>query len=297
MAANEVDAAELEIPPRLNEFRRVVGVFLRRPVALVGLVIIVALIIIAIFAPFMTPYDPYKVTTQESLLQPSWEHLLGTDFLGRDLLTRILYGSRTSLIIGIGAVGVGSAIGQLLGLIAAYFGGWIDQIIMRVMDALMAFPMIILFVIMAAMLGTGMVNLIIALSIGMVPGSARLIRSEVLRVKETDYVLAAQSLGASSFRIMLKEVYPNTFAILLVNMSIMMGGIILAEAGISFIGLGLQPPSAAWGRMVNDGYKFLLNAPLVAIMPGVAIMLVCFGFNMMGDGLRDALDPRLRGVV
>ena len=298
MAVGEVDFAdEMEIPPRVNEFRRVVAVFFRRKVAVVGLVITALLILTAIFAPLLAPHEPNQVNTPQRLLQPSNEHLLGTDPLGRDLLSRIIYGSRTSLVVGLAAVGLGSVIGQVLGMTAAYFGGWVYTIIMRFVDALMAFPGIILMVIIAAMLGTGVVNLIFALSIGMIPVSARLMCGEALRVKENDYVLAARSLGAGNLRTMLRHVYPNCFASLLVLMTIMLGVTILAEAGLSFLGLGIPSPTAAWGRMVNDGYRYLLTNPLVSISPGIAIMLVVFGFNMMGDGLRDALDPRLRGVV
>ena len=290
-------AAEMEVAPRYSEFRRVVRVFFRRKVALVGLAIVAALILTAIFAPLLAPYDPYLVNIPEKLLQPTTKSLLGTDMLGRDLLSRIIYGSRISLLVGLGAVGLGSVIGQILGLLAAYFGGLVYTIVMRFIDALMAFPGIILMVIIAALLGRGMVNLIIALSLGMIPVSARLMCAEALRVKESDYVLAARAMGAGDFRTMLRHVYPNCFASLLVLMSIMLGVTILAEAGLSFLGLGIPAPGAAWGRMVNEGYRYLLTNPLVSIAPGVAIMLVVFGFNMMGDGLRDALDPRLRGVV
>ena len=298
MAVSGVDFAdEMEVPPRLNEFRRVFGVFFRRPVAVVGLVITILLILTAIFAPLLAPHNPNQVNTPQRLLQPSNEYLLGTDALGRDLLSRIIYGTRVSLVVGLAAVSLGSVIGQVLGLTAAYFGGWVYTIIMRFIDALMAFPGLILMVIIAAVLGTGTLNLIIALSIGMIPVSARLMCGEALRVKENDYVLAARSMGAGNLRTMLRHVYPNCFASLLVLMTIMLGVTILAEAGLSFLGLGIPAPTAAWGRMVNDGYRYLLTNPLVSVTPGIAIMLVVFGFNMMGDGLRDALDPRLRGVV
>jgi peptide/nickel transport system permease protein len=298
MSVSEVDYIdEMEMPPRANELRRVVRVFLRRKISVVGLFIIVALILTAIFAPLLAPYDPYKVNTPISLLQPTKEYLLGTDFVGRDVLSRIIYGSRTSLIVGISAVGIGSVIGQILGLLAAYFGRYVYTIIMRFVDAMMAFPSMILMVILAALFGGGVLNLVFALSIGMIPVSARLICAEVLRVKENDYVSAARSLGASNFRIMWRHLYPNCFSTLLVLMTIMLGTTILAEAGLSFLGLGIQPPGCAWGRMVSESYKYLLTNPLLSIAPGIAIMLVVFGFNMMGDGLRDALDPRLRGVV
>ena len=298
MAVGGVDLAdEIEVHPRINEFRRVVGVLLRRKVAVVGFVITILLILTAIFAPLLAPYDPNLVNTPDRLFQPSTENLLGTDALGRDLLSRIIYGSRVSLVVGLAAVGLGSVIGQVLGLTAAYFGSYVYTIIMRFIDALMAFPSLVLMVIIAAVLGTGMVNLIFVLSLGMIPVSARLMCGEALRVKENDYVLAARSLGAGNLRTMLRHVYPNCFASLLVLMTIMLGVTILAEAGLSFLGIGIKPPGAAWGAMVNEGYPYLLNSPMLSFAPGLAIMLVVFAFNIVGDGLRDALDPKLRGLI
>ena len=286
-----------ELPPRIGELKRTVRVFLRRKVAVVGLIIILVLFLVAIFAPLLAPYDPYIVNVPDRLLQPSSKYLLGTDSLGRDILSRIIYGSRTSLIIGICAVGIGSLIGQALGIVSAYFGGIVSAIIMRGIDGLMAFPGIVLMVLIAATLGGGMLNLIIALSIAMIPASCRLMYAQTLSVKENDYILAATSMGSSNLRIMVRHIYPNCFASLLVLMTIMLGATILAEAGLSFIGLGIESPGAAWGSMVNEGYRYLLTNPLNSIAPGVAIMLVVFGFNMMGDGLRDTLDPRLRGII
>jgi peptide/nickel transport system permease protein len=286
-----------EAPPKYNEIKRIISVFFGRPLPVVGLVIIVILVIAAFFSPLIAPHDPYKMDIINKLQPPSREHLLGTDSLGRDTLSRIIYGSRTSLIIGISAIGISTIIGLTLGLVAAFFGGALYQVIMRFIDALMAFPMLLLALLIASLLGGGMKNVIIALGIGMIAPPSRLMCGVAMSIKENDYVMAARAAGMGNTRIMLEQILPNAFPPLLVMITIGLGATILAEAGLSFIGIGITPPTPAWGGMVNDGYKFLLTSPVLAISPGVAIMLVVFGFNMMGDGLRDALDPRLRGVV
>ena len=286
-----------ETPPQYSEIKRIISVFFSRPLPVIGLFIIVILILAAIFAPLIAPYDPYKMDIINKLQPPTREHLLGTDSLGRDTLSRIIYGSRTSLIVGISAIGISTIIGLTLGLIAAFFGGALYQIIMRFIDALMAFPMLLLALLIAALLGAGMKNVIIALGIGMIAPPSRMMCGVAMSIRENDYILAARAMGMSNTRIMLEQILPNAFPPLLVMITIGLGATILAEAALSFLGIGITPPTAAWGGMVNDGYKFLLTCPVLAISPGVAIMLVVFGFNMMGDGLRDALDPRLRGVV
>jgi len=284
-----------ETPPRVSELRRFSRVFLSRKLVIFGLVIISALVIAAIFAPLIAPYDPYKQNMAQTLSQPSREHLLGTDVVGRDTLSRVIYGTRTSLIIGILAITVAASLGMSLGLIAAYFGGATYAVIMRFIDALMSFPMLVLALVLAAMLGTGLKNVIMALGVGMVAGYARLMCGQALSVKENEYITAARSMGASNLRIMLVHILTNCFPPLIVMITMMMGTCILAEAGLSFLGLGIAPPGAAWGAMVNEGYHYLLTNPVLSFAPGVAIMLTVFSFNMVGDGLRDALDPRLRG--
>jgi ABC-type dipeptide/oligopeptide/nickel transport system permease subunit len=224
------------------------------------------------------------------------QNLLGTDNLGRDILSRIIYGSRTSILVGLGAVGISVIIGEALGLIAGYFGGLTFHIIMRFIDALMSIPMMLFALIIAAMLGGGLTNVIIALGVGMISSQCRMMCGQVLTVKQNDYILAGKAMGMSDARMMLREIFPNAFPPLLVMITINLGATILSEAGLSFLGIGILPPTPAWGSMVNDGYKFLLSNPILAIAPGIAIMLVVFGFNMMGDGLRDALDPKLRGA-
>lgn len=286
-----------EKAPRYSETRRMIAVFAGRPLPVIGFTIIILLVLMAIFAPLLAPYPPNQMNIINKLQQPSSAHWLGTDSLGRDTLSRIIYGSRTSLIIGITVMIISSVAGIVLGLMAAYFGGATYHIIMRFMDALMAFPMLLLALLIASLLGVGMVNIIIALGIGMISAPCRLMCGVVLSVKQNDYVLAARAIGMSNRRLMFQEILPNAFPPLLVMITIGIGAVILAEAGLSFLGIGITPPTATWGGMVNDGYKFIMYNPVLAISPGVAIMLVVFGFNMLGDGLRDALDPKLRGVI
>lgn len=281
---------------KYSERRRILRVFLGRKLAVIGAVFVVILILTAIFAPWLAPYDPNKLDMKNKLLGPTVEHWLGTDSLGRDTLSRVIYGSRTSLMVGIGAVGMATIIGMALGLIAGYFGGWTFHIIMRFIDALMAIPMLLNALIIASLLGGGLKNVIIALGIGMISGHCRMMCAQVMSIKQNDYVMAGKAMGMSDTRMMLSEIFPNAFPPLLVMITIGLGSAILAEAGLSFLGLGVNPPTPAWGGMINDGYKFLLTSPILSFAPGVAIMLVVFGFNMMGDGLRDAIDPRLRGA-
>jgi ABC-type dipeptide/oligopeptide/nickel transport system permease subunit len=286
-----------ETAPRYSEMRRMISVFAGRPLPVIGFVIIALLILMALLAPLIAPYPPNQIDFPNKLLQPSSAHWLGTDSLGRDTLSRIIYGSRSSLIVGITVMIISSVIGIVLGLMAAYFGGWVNAIIMRFMDALMAFPMLLLALLVATLLGAGMLNVIIALGIGMISAPCRLMSALFLSVKQNDYILAGRAMGMSNQRLMFQEILPNAFPPLLVLITVGLGAVILAEAGLSFLGIGITPPTATWGGLVNDGYKFLLTNPVLAISPGVAIMLAVFGFNMLGDGLRDALDPKLRGVI
>lgn len=287
-----------ENPVRVSEWRRFSRVFFQRKVVLFGLAILALLVLTAIFAPLIAPYSHTSGDITESLQDPSWKHWLGTDLQGRDTLSRLIFGSRTALAVGFVSVLVAGFVGVSLGLIAGFVGGIVGAIIMRVMDALLSLPTILWALFIASVLGAkGLGTVIAALSIATLPGYARVIFSLTLSVKENDYVLAERAMGARGFWIMLRHILPNTFPSMIVLITLQLGALILAEAGLSFLGLGIQPPDAAWGAMVADGRRYLLQHPLLSIAPGIAIMLVVFAFNLVGDGLRDALDPRLRGVI
>jgi peptide/nickel transport system permease protein len=287
----------IEAPPRVNEWRRFSRVFLQRKLVIFGLVVFALLVISAIFAPWLAPYDPYVGNLNDSLAQPSLKYLLGTDIGGRDALSRLIYGSRTALEVGFFTTIAAAVLGVVLGLAAGYFGGIINMVIMRAMDALMGFPMLLLALLIAAVLGSGIQNVIIALGVATLPAYARVMHGLTLSVRENDYILAGRSMGANNMRMMLNHILPNTMPPMIVLITLQLGTIILAEAGLSFLGIGIRPPGAAWGSMVYDGYRFLLTSPLLSFAPGLAIMLVVFAFNMIGDGLRDALDPKLRGIL
>jgi peptide/nickel transport system permease protein len=295
-AASECMAMD-EARPLQAEWKRIIRVFRRRKLAVVGLVLVVFMVLVAIFAPLLAPHDPYKTDIMNKLAPVSSEHWLGTDQVGRDTFSRIIYGSRTSLLVAVCAVFLGALIGQILGLLAGFFGGWVYTVIMRFIDALMAVPMIVLALVISSVLGAGVRNVIIALAVGGISGQCRMMCAQTLTVKENDYVLAGRTIGVSNWRMMLRHIYPNAFAPCLVMMTIAMGATILAEAGLSFLGAGVNPPTAAWGSMIDGGYSYLASNPVLSMAPGVCIALVVFGFNMMGDGLRDALDPRMRGTI
>jgi peptide/nickel transport system permease protein len=286
-----------DVAPRVTEWRRFTRVFFGRPLVIFGFVVILLLVIVAFLAPVFAPYDPYVPDLENRLSKISASHWLGTDTIGRDTFSRVIYGTRTSLLIGLVAIGIAASIGMTLGLVAGYYGGWVYTIIMRIIDAVMAFPMMLLALVIAALLGGGMVNVIIALGVSMTPSYARLMSAQVMSLKQTDYVMAERSLGAGSFRIMVRHIFPNCLPPQIVLVTMMLGATILAEAGLSFLGVGIEPPTAAWGAMVSEGREYLITDPVLSIAPGAAIMLVVFAFNMVGDGLRDALDPRLRGII
>lgn len=286
-----------EAPPRVSEWRRFRRVFFQRKLVLFGLVVLFILFFVAIFANVLAPYDPYVGNLAESLQQPSAKHWLGTDLQGRDELSRLIFGTRTALQVGFLTVISAGIIGMILGLVAGYFGGIVSMIIMRAMDALMGFPMLILALVIAAVLGGGIQNVIIALTVATIPGYARVMNALTMSVRENDYILAERALGSSNTRIMLRHILPNAMPPMIVLVTLQLGSLILAEAALSFLGIGIKPPGAAWGAMVYDGYRYMLTNPVLSFAPGLAIMLVVFAFNMVGDGLRDALDPRLRGTL
>ena len=292
------DLSFSEGSPNAGVIRRIVKVLLSRKVVIIGLIIILLFIITAVFSPLLTTHDPYKQNLKKYLLEPGkGGHILGTDALGRDILSRIIYGSRTSLMVGLVSVCISASLGLTLGLFAGFYGPIVNAIIMRFIDAIMSIPMLLLALVVAALLGGGLGNVMLAIGVSMMSVYARMMCGQVLSIKENDYITAERAIGATNTRIMLRHLLPNCFPPLIVLITMQMGAAILAEAGLSFLGVGIEPPGAAWGAMVNDGYKYLLSIPVLSIAPGVAIMLVVFAFNMVGDGLRDALDPRLRGTI
>jgi len=257
-----------------------------------GIVIILLLCLTAVLASLISPYSPTEQNLDEGLTGPSKEHILGQDKLGRDILSRIIYGSRVSLKVGIFTVGISLIIGLMIGSIAGFFGGIVDDIIMRIIDIFMAFPGILMAIALMAVLGPSLNNVIIALCLLGWVGYARLVRGQMLSVREFEFVLAAKAMGANPFRIIMKHLLPNIFSPVIVQATFGMAGAIVAEAGLSFLGLGTQPPIPSWGSMLNEGMEFILVAPYLTIYPGLAIMIVVLGFNFLGDGIRDILDPR-----
>jgi ABC-type dipeptide/oligopeptide/nickel transport system permease subunit len=267
----------------------------RHRLARVGLIIIALLCLMAIFAPVLAPYDPYRQDLYSGLKPPSAAHWLGTDNLGRDLLSRILYGARVSLFVGIGSTALSAAIGVIIGLFAGFKGGVVDAIIMRVTDAFLCFPPLIFILAMSAALGPGLQNVMLSFALFGWTGFARIARGQVLLVRELPFIEAARSVGVPPRRIMMRHILPNILAPILIAITITVGTAILVESGVSFLGLGVQPPTASWGKELRVGFTYLEAAPLFALAPGVMISLAVIAFNFVGDGLRDALDPRLRG--
>ncbi len=261
--------------------------------AIFGIIIIILFTLIAFLAPFISPYDPMEQNFIKSFKPPSAEHYLGTDEFGRDVFSRIIYGARISLQIGFVAVFISLIVGVSVGLIAGYYGGWLDMAVMRVMDLMLSFPYILLALVIMSILGPGIYNAMVAIGIVYVPQYARIVRSSVLSVKKKEYVMAAKALGANDFRIILKHIFLNSMAPIIIQTTLSIGRAIINAAGLSFLGLGAQPPTPEWGAMLSNGQDFLRNAPWIATFPGIAIALLVLGFNLVGDGLRDAFDPRL----
>ncbi len=270
----------------------------KKPLGAVGGVIVALTVLAAIFAPVIAPSDPYQVNPAEIFAPPSASALVGTDQVGRDVFSRLLYGARISLFVGIVSVGIGATVGAVVGVISAYFGRYTDLVIQRVLDALIAFPGIVLALgIMAALGKASLINVILALTIVFAPGAARTIRSRALTLQEMDFVLAARAVGASDWRIIFRHIIPNCVSLYIVFFSITVGFAIVVEASLSFLGVGTPPEVPSWGGMLSlAATNYISIAPLLAILPGIAIALVVFGFNLLGDALRDVLDPRLRGT-
>ncbi|MDR1979300.1 MAG: ABC transporter permease [Synergistaceae bacterium] len=268
---------------------------IRSKTALLGFVIVVIYILLAVFGPFLVRHDPFLQNLSLSYSPPSSTHFFGCDEYGRDIFSRILHGARVSLYIQVGAVALSLAIGLILGALGGYFGGILDEVLMRVIDILLAFPGMLLSLAIVAILGPSLNNLIIATGINSIPGFARITRGSVISVRENDYVTAARTIGETHFSIILRYVLPNAISPIIVQTTMRMATVLLTAAGLGFLGLGVQPPSPEWGTMLSAARVYLRSAPFVAIFPGVAIMIVVLGFNFLGDGLQDALNPRLKG--
>ena len=286
--------AKLEREKRRSPWWEVWRRLKRNKAAVVGMSVVLLLVAVAIFAPLLAPYDPNQTNMKVRLKGPSAEHPLGTDNFGRDMLSRIIYGSRISLYVGFVAVGIGAIFGGIIGAVGGYYGGRLDNFIMRCMDVVLAIPQIILAIAIVGALGTSLLNLMIAVGISQLPRYARVVRASALTVRGQEFVEAAKAVGAGDARIILENILPNCMAPIIVQSTLGVAQAILAAATLSFLGLGIQPPTAEWGSMLSAGRQFLRNAPYLTLFPGLAISVVVLALNIFGDGLRDSLDPKLR---
>ena len=295
MALMSQTSATDEAIPRLTGLALIRQFCAQNPLGAVGALVVILMVVMAVFAEGVTIHDPVRNNFGAMLEAPSVEHWLGTDQFGRDLYTRIVFGARTALLVGFVSAFVGATIGLILGVASAYFGGRLDLILQRIMDVLMAFPLIILALAVVSIFGTGTFNVILAITIPFIPRCARVVRSSALAVRETPYIDAAHACGFSHPRIILRHMVPNVMAPYLIMMTAAVGQAILIEASLSFLGLGVQEPVPAWGLMLRGGaQEYAESAPWVAIFPGIAISLAVFGFNLFGDALRDWLDPKMK---
>jgi len=269
------------------------SVFRKSKIGMFSLIFLLFVTIISILAPLISPYDPITQNVSERMLPPSSDHWLGTDSFGRDILSRIIYGSQTSLLVGFISVLVSSVIGTTIGMIAGYKGGVLDEVLMRIMEAIQAIPMLLLGLMLLVALGSNMTTLVIAISLGLTVSCARVARGPTLEVKEKEFVKASIASGASTFRILMIHILPNILGPVLVMATLHMASAIRVEASLSFLGLGIQPPTPTWGNMIQDGLRFISTAPWVAVYPGLALMVVVIAFNIFGDTLRDAFDPHI----
>jgi ABC-type dipeptide/oligopeptide/nickel transport system permease subunit len=294
MSKTEVTTLEEmgKMPVARSERSRIWRRFVRYRPGLVGLTVITLLAVMAIFAPLIAPHSPSAIDTSLRGASPSGTHLLGNDDIGRDILSRIIYGSRIALIVGLGATAIAVSIGVTIGATAGYFGGRVDFILSRLVDTLMAFPLLALLLTLSAVFGPSLRNVVIVIGLTVWASYARLVRAEVLSLRERDYILAARAIGAGDRRIIFRHIVPNALGPVIVIASLAIGGIIILESALSFLGLGVSRPTASWGTMLSDGREYIRNYPHIAIAPGIAITITVLSFNLVGDGLRDALDPR-----
>lgn len=277
-----------------SQFMTVMKSLSRNKMAVLGLIILLLLVIMGIFADFIAPYGYAEMDWKNAFQHPSAKHWFGTDEFGRDIFSRIVYGARTSLLVGFVSVGIAVFVGGALGAIAGYYGKRVDNVIMRLMDVLLAIPQTLLAIAIVAALGTGLTNLMIAVGVSSVPTYARIVRASVLTIREEEYIEAAKASGTSNAKIIVKHILPNCVAPVIVQVTLGMAGAILTAAGMSFIGLGIQPPNAEWGNMLSTGRDYIRGYSYMTIFPGLAIVITVLSLNLLGDGLRDALDPKLR---
>jgi peptide/nickel transport system permease protein len=275
-------------------FIEIIKSLLARKSGFCGAAVVIIVVMVALFASLMAPFDPIETDFANKLRSPSKSHLLGTDHLGRDILSRIIFGSRISIITGVGSAMISLLLGGLIGLLAGYYGRWFDYMMMRLMDLMMAFPYLLLALLIIATLGSGTLKVILTIGIVYIPVFARITRGSVLTVREQDYVEAIRALGASDLRILLRHVLLNSFPPLLVQSTLCIGYAIINSASLSFLGLGTKPPAPDWGLMMSMGREYIRDAPWLITFPGLAVLITVIGFNLLGDGLRDSLDPRMR---
>ncbi|KFC70955.1 Dipeptide transporter membrane component of ABC superfamily protein [Bosea sp. LC85] len=294
MSASVHDAAPVA-PPRLRWLKATISAFNANKTSWVGLVIVVAVILAAVLAPVIAPHDPLEQNILSRLQPPHENYYLGTDYFGRDILSRLLYGARISLVIGIASTVIAMLAGSLIGILAGWYGGRFDVVVMQAMDILLAFPSLILGLILVAMLGPSMENITIAIALTSIPSFARIARAPTISVKERDYIEAGRALAFSDARIMARHILPNIFPEILVMASLWLANAIRTEASLAFIGLGVKPPVATWGGMIREGFENILDSYWLVLAPSLAILIIVFALNILGDGLRDAIDPKLKG--
>jgi peptide/nickel transport system permease protein len=293
--AEIIDETVEAAPPTRSAAARAFSVFNANKTSWIGIILLVAIVLMALLAPWLSSYDPIDQDIIARLQPPSAEHWFGTDMFGRDVLSRLIWGSRISLIVSVASIGIAVIVGGAIGLVSGYVGGRVDLLIMQAMDVLLSFPSLIMGLIVVAMLGPDLINLIIAIALTAVAPFARIARAPTITLKERAFVEAGRALGFSHARIILVHILPNLLAEILVMGSLWMATAVRVEASLSFIGLGVKPPTPTWGGMIRDGFENILDAPWLSVYPGIAILILVFALNMLGDGLRDATDPKLRG--
>ncbi len=296
-AVATADAANGKKMLRRKNTKKFFSLLFGRKIVIAAIIGLVLFALIAIFANLVAPYDPNAASLYDSNQAPSWAHLLGTDNLGRDTLSRLMYGSRVSLLVGLVATIVAAIVGTFFGMTAAFFGGWVDTVIMRLCEALMSIPYVIFAMSLITIFGKGTVNMALILGTASVPVFIRMMRAQTLTIKQRDYIKAGQTQGAKNYYLMVRHIIPNAISPIIVQMSQMVGVMILMESGLSYLGVGISIPVASWGTMIADGKTYMTTNPVMAFAPGVCIALLVICLNVVGDGIRDAMDPRLRGEL